>query len=422
MKKVKWIVLLLICVVLAFFCAKRWNVWFGNPTEPHYISLHIPNRIQLTFGNDGEFSRNISWQCGDSLQTSNLFLTKNTSVDTVSIIAEGRVLHTIGGTTVSYHAKMKDLSAGVYSYSVSTGNQQSAWHPFEVKNDTDKFSFVYLGDIQDTINGKAGDFLANVYKQEKEAAFWILGGDVIERPQDRYWNEYFSAMDSIAQTMPIIAAPGNHEYLKTFPRKLEERFVCTFSYLLDSSYEGHAVFNTTYGNMAIITLDSNHNFWTLSSQRNWLKKALAASQNVKWKIVVLHHPIHSISGKMNNLQIKIAFNSLLKQYGVDLVLQGHEHSYARMISRKNDDFATPVYVVGNSAYKNYPPYRNENYDRFGSQMRFYQTINVNGDSLRLKTYAENETLFDDILLIKASHKTSIFDLSTGIPEQAVKFK
>lgn len=61
----------------------------------------------------------------------------------------------------------------------------------------------------------------------------------------------------------------------------------------------------------------------LFSQREWLKKTLKASDK-KWKIVMFHHPVYSIKGKMNNLPVRWMFDSLLREYGVDLVLQGHE--------------------------------------------------------------------------------------------------
>ena len=41
-------------------------------------------------------------------------------------------------------------------------------------------------------------------------------------------------------------------------------------------------------------------------------------------------------GKTNNLAVRWMFDGLFREYGVDLVLQGHEHNYARM-TNKNDE-------------------------------------------------------------------------------------
>lgn len=48
---------------------------------------------------------------------------------------------------------------------------------------------------------------------------------------------------------------------------------------------------------------------------------------------MLHHPVYSIKGKMNNLPVRWMFDGLFREYGVDLVLQGHEHNYARMTNK-----------------------------------------------------------------------------------------
>lgn len=49
----------------------------------------------------------------------------------------------------------------------------------------------------------------------------------------------------------------------------------------------------------------------LFSQREWLKKTLKASD----KIVMFHHPVYSIKGKMNNLPVRWMFDSLLRVRG-----------------------------------------------------------------------------------------------------------
>jgi hypothetical protein len=418
MKKLKWIILLLLILAIIFISIKRWKAWFGNPVEPPYSSLSEPGRIQLTFGSKGSFSRNISWQCGDSLMPSLLIYTKEQSNDTLSAPASGEMLLTTGGTTVSYHAGLTELTEGIYNYAVRTGGKQSEWYSFNVANPDTAFTFVYLGDIQDTINGITDSFVSHIRSLQPRAAFWVLGGDIIERPQDRYWNEYFTSMDSVSQTIPIIACPGNHEYVKGITRKLENRFIYTFSYFIESQYKEHAVFDLRYGNTAIITLDSNRDPWTLFSQRSWFKEALERAQDAEWKIVVIHHPIHSIRGKMNNFVVRTMFNSLISEYGVDLVLQGHEHGYARMISKdKNGDLKTPVYVVGQASPKDYRLYFNEKYDRFGSGLRFYHTVNVYQDSLIFKTFTKNNELYDAVSLKKEKDKISVSDNGKKIPEQ-----
>jgi len=415
-KRIKLLATFILLGITVFVGSKRWNAWFGNPVEPPYSSSNIPVRIQLTFGNEGPFSRNVSWQCGDTLAASRLFIVKSATTDTTVVTAEGKAIQTQGGITVSYHAKLTGLTEGEYSYSVCTGDKQSAWYDFTV-NASDRFRFVYIGDIQDTIGGTVGKLFTSISRKEKDAAFWILGGDVVERPQDRYWNEYFTSMDSIAQTTPVIACPGNHEYHKGFISTLEERFIYNFSYLVDSRSNGHAVFDTRYDNTAIITLDSNRDTWTLFSQRRWLKQALQKAQDAQWKIVVLHHPLYSVRGKLRHFFIRRLFDPLIREYGVDIVLQGHEHCYARMITKdKNNALTTPVYLISQASPKDYRIHFDKKYDRFGNGMRFYQIVHVAADTLSLKTYTENGDLYDWVCIVKNNGKPEVTDRAIDIPE------
>ena len=413
---IKLLAIIILLGIIVFIVSKRWNAWFDNPVEPAYASSAVPVRIQLTFGNGGLFSRNVSWQCGDTLAPSQLFIVKSPTTDTITVTAEGKVLRTQGGVTVSYYAQLNHLTEGEYSYSVCTGGNRSNWYNFTVSA-SDNFRFVYIGDIQDSIGGTAGKKFLSISRKEKDAAFWILGGDVVERPQDRYWNEYFTSVDSIAPTTPIIACPGNHEYHKGILSKLEERFIYNFSYLIDSRKDGNAVFDMRYGKLAIITLDSNRDTWTLLSQRNWLKQALQKAKDAQWKIVVLHHPIYSIRGKFRHFFIRRLFDPLLRKYGVDIVLQGHEHCYARRISKdKNNTLTTPIYVISQFSPKDYRINSDKNYDRFGNGMRFYQVFDVSADTLSFKTYTENGDLYDHVRMVKTNGNPQIVDLATGIPE------
>ena len=63
-KKIAWGIVLLILIVGGVICKIRWKVWFHNIPEIRYVLTEDPQRVFLTFGNDGELSRNVSWVCG----------------------------------------------------------------------------------------------------------------------------------------------------------------------------------------------------------------------------------------------------------------------------------------------------------------------------------------------------------------------
>jgi tartrate-resistant acid phosphatase type 5 len=67
-----------------------------------------------------------------------------------------------------------------------------------------------------------------------------------------------------------------------------------------------------------------------TKQKKWLAKVLSdKSPNVKWKIVVGHHPMYTGGSRTDGYDTKAIRRSLkpvFDKYGVDVYLAGHEHS------------------------------------------------------------------------------------------------
>lgn len=192
-----------------------------------------------------------------------------------------------------------------------------------------------------------------------------------------------------------------------------------FSYFLDSKVDDNMVYTLNYGNTQLFVLDSNREFFYLWTQRQWLEDQLQQSK-AKWKILVLHHPLYSIKGSNNNMTQRWMFDDLVRQYGVDLVLQGHEHAYDRMIGStyKNGAPAVPVYTVSHCSPKNYRILFDERFDKFGISSRYYQTVSVSGDTLTMACYDANTHALYDSLMIHVSPVKAhlVIDLGKDIPE------
>lgn len=417
-RKIIWGVVVALLIVGVAICKKRWSVWFGNAPEISYVLTSEPQRVILTFGNEGELSRNVSWVSGGTSRQARMEYTQIGSGDTLSVGGFSKFLKTLGGFTYANWAKFKNLTYGSsYSYRVWNDNRPSSWYSFTMQPDsTDHFSFVFMGDVQDTLHGKTRDFMENVRHRLPKAEFYMFVGDFAERPMNCFWDEVYQSVDSIAPSKPLIVSPGNHEYIKGLKRILEKRFTYAFSYLLESQYKDNSVFALDYKDATIITLDSNRDPWFMFSQREWLENQLRASTK-KWKIVMLHHPIYSIKGKMNNMSVRMMFNSLLEKYGVDLVLEGHEHNYARMTSKdENGEMTAPVHVVSHASPKGYRLAFNDKYDRFGTNHKFYQSIDVDSDTLQMRAFLEDGSLYDDICIVKNGSGTKVLDRAKDIPE------
>lgn len=403
---------MLMLVVLGILCYVRWEVWFGNVPEPPYSTPGKPQRILLTFGDEDMYSRNVSWSCGETLQAS--FLELADENDTLHIEATGEVFESRSGKAAYYVARLRHLQAGcLYSYRVCTNGHYSSWHHFNI-SDHSNASFLYVGDVQDTIAGITNQLLREAFRHHPEAQFLVCGGDLTERPIDAYWQETFDGLDSIGQSVPLLNATGNHDYLKGLIYRLERRFSLVHSYYLDSMEGVNQVFTLRYKDVQLFVLDSNREFFYLFTQRAWLKRQLEKS-TAKWKVVVLHHPLYSIRGKNNNLIQRWMFDDLIREYDVDLVLQGHEHAYARMTAHDDDEAETPVYVVSHLSPKNYRIEFDERFDKFGSGSRYYQKVVADDEQLILTAYdAVTNALYDSLVITKDK---DIEDFGKGIPEK-----
>ncbi len=98
-----------------------------------------------------------------------------------------------------------------------------------------------------------------------------------------------------------------------------------------------------------------------TAQKIWLEKVLSdPSKNIKWKIVVGHHPMYSGGGRTDGYDTKAIRRSLkpmFDKYGVDIYLTGHEHNLQHLVAAdsKTNHFIsgaasekTPVHLIPES--------------------------------------------------------------------------
>ena len=387
----KTIIIGIVVVAAAAFVWSKWETWFGNPDEPAYAPQAVPGRVMLTMGGGDEgcvpdeTCRNISWQYGDEVVDDSYV---ELNGDTVP--AKGEVFQSRGGKACYYHAKLKNLLPdSIYRYRVHNGDKVSEWYQFRTYT-TDSFAFLYAGDIQDTVGGCTNALLRRAVESHPDVQFIALGGDLAERPIDYYWQEVYDGFDGLRQSFPIVDITGNHDYLKGVICRLERRYPLIFSYYLDSKVGDNMVYTFRYGDMQIFCLDSNREFFYLPAQRKWLKERLSESQ-ARWKIVMLHHPLHSIGGAVNNLIQRWFFDDVIRENGVNLVLQGHEHAYARM----EKDGTT--YTISHCSPKNYKTSQDDRFDKVVKTGRFYQIVRIDSSGMVMEAYnADSGELVDKV--------------------------
>lgn len=414
-KRLKWLAIAVVLVGLVIWVDSRWNDWFYNPEEEPYEVSKVPTRVLLTFGDEGEKSRYVSWVCDTTVDSGASLLLVANEGDTISIPARGEIFHSRAGKATFYRAEIKCenlIPDCTYYYCVQTNGQRSKWYNFSVSNpDSQAFSFLYFGDVQDTINGIANKLIKEALRNHPDVEFVAFGGDLIERPMDSYYGETFRSIDSICTAMPVIDVTGNHDYLKGVIKKCERRFALTFPYFLkgmDERGDKNHLYSFHYHNTDFYLLDSDREPWNLFQQRLWLEEQLKKSSGTH-KIVLIHHPLYSIKHENNNIIQRWMFNELLREANVELVLQGHEHGYSHCTAdenplKGNDCKNPPLYTISHCSPKNYSLHPTERFYPVFAEDRYYQVIRVDAKVITMLGYNANTgEMIDSVCIFQSKH-------------------
>jgi hypothetical protein len=170
-----------------------------------------------------------------------------------------------------------------------------------------------------------------------------------------------------------------------------------------------------YQNARFVVLNSN---MRLQEQAEWLDKTLAANTS-RWVVCSFHHPIFSTAKDRDNAQLRALWKPILDKYNVDLVLQGHDHTYGRTgletphvetvgnvpigVTHQDKHIGT-VYVVSVSGPKMYNIDQKPFMVRVAEDTQLYQLIHIDRDKLRYESRTANGELYDAFELSKVDGK------------------
>jgi 3',5'-cyclic AMP phosphodiesterase CpdA len=376
-----------------------------------YPPSSFPDRIILGYKGDPATSQAVNWRT-DSTVTAGVaaiheadpspdFPSKARTIQaaTHKVVIEGKTAH--------YHeANFGDLKPSTqYVYRVGDGKSWSEWFHFKTASDKpEPLSFVYFGDAQNDIRSLWSRVVRGAYSNIPKANFLIHAGDLINRSNSDYeWGEWFEAGGWINGMVPNLAAPGNHEYFTDTDKKekVSKHWRPQFA-LPENGPAGleETAYYIDYQGSRFIFLNSEEatiGRKELDKQADWFEQVVKENPN-RWTIVVHHHPIFSTKKGRDNDEWRDKMEPLYRKHKVDIVLQGHDHTYGRGInmpigqSRKKPD--GPIYVVSVSGPKQYDIGLQDWMDRAASNTQLYQVITVDHNKLAFKAFTVNGDLYD----------------------------
>lgn len=230
---------------------------------------------------------------------------------------------------------------------------------------------------------------------------------------------------ALLRMLPLATTIGNHESKGTDYK---------YHYNNPNSEDGLGSTNSgsdyyfSYGNVLFISLNSNNR--NTVEHRELLKKAVESNPDAKWKVVMFHHDIYG-SGQPHSdtdgANLRALFAPLMDEFGIDMCLTGHDHSYARSYLMADgtaiqyDDSVAinpegTLYIAAGSASgsKFYKLATTKQYyiaERSDTQIPTFSTIDFSDESIVIKTYDYNGNKYaDDYTLYKTGEKVSMKDL------------
>jgi hypothetical protein len=367
-----------------------------------------PDRIILTWSADPSTTMSVTWRTDTSVS------------EAFAEIAEaddgpdfGKKARRVQATTERYETNTGPAHShsvtftglrpgGVYLYRVGAGKHWSEWNQFRTAGRPgEPLTFLYLGDVQSEIYSLWSRVIRRAFAAAPDARFIVYAGDLINNnDRDEQWGEFHAGAGFIHRMLPVLAAPGNHEYSLS-DRRISVNWRPQFTFPMNGPTGlEETCYYLDIQDVRLVVLNSVVH---RSEQAGWLEKVLSGSSH-RWKIAVFHHPIYSSARGRDNKELRELWQPLFDKYGVDLVLQGHDHTYARTGPRRFDgparDGGGTVYVNSVSGAKMYALDPHDVFERVAEDTQLFQVIRIEGDRLSFEAHTATGTLYDAFQLRK----------------------
>ncbi|RAK01670.1 purple acid phosphatase family protein [Aliidiomarina maris] len=372
-----------------------------------YVASAFPDRIILLPGQHAATEQRLSWRTNTAVERSLVQLTVAQNTPGLHLTAhevegEWRLGESENGQAHHHAAVLSDLKPDtLYAYRVMGQDTWSEWFQFK----TPKASFspstvLYFGDAQNAVLSHYARTVREAIRRTPHAEVMLYAGDLVNSRYgvlDDEWGEWFEATGWMGASMMQVPVTGNHEFIEDEQevRHLVSAWPLQFN-LPTNGPEGlqDTVYFTDYQGVRYIALDSTQAVQSVDSARlqgEWLKQVLADNPN-QWTVVIQHHPMFSVSLGRDNPILRQYWQSVFEEFGVDIVLQGHDHTYGRSMANEQG----PVYVVSVAGPKMYLVSENaeQHMLRNAEDVQLFQHLTFTEQSLEYRAYTVTGELYD----------------------------
>ncbi len=373
--------------------ATKWTQWKNNWNN--YSSNY--EHVSLTPGAD-ETQLNFAWYSHTAETPSVRIATKQNMDGAKEFAGTQTDAVTIDGVKYfSNKAIVKDLKENTkYYYQVFQNGKWQDAESYTTKS-FNSFSFLYVGDPQigasknqtsteqekmvsagNEVSSSAADNLAarndgynwnnilnDAIKDHGDVSFIVSAGDQVNAGKnEREYAAYLGA-DALA-SLPVATTIGNHDSVSnqyTLHFNNPNAFSDTDANYIQGKTEAGTDYYYRYGNTLFMVLDTNN--YNCATHENVMKKAISENKDAKWRIVVFHQDIYGSGydhSDSDGMVLRTQLTPLMDKYDVDVVLQGHDHTYSRTYQLQGDgkshtaygkdvDMKAADYITQNNCYQ-----------------------------------------------------------------------
>ncbi|MCF7222738.1 metallophosphoesterase [Lysobacter sp. TLK-CK17T] len=383
-----------------------------------YAPSGFPDRIVATPAQDAAHGFAVAWRTDATVSAPMLeVVVAGDSPDLGvprRITASTRTLRRENGVAHHHRADVDGLEAGtLYAYRVQGDRTWSPWMQLRTAGDASApLELLYFGDTQNKNASLTTRVVREALRHAPDVRLVLYAGDLVsggDGEDDNEWGEWFDATGVLSTSSMTAPAPGNHEYFEEFEDTPQERRVLGAHWPLQFALPrngiagGDGVATTywfDYQDVRVVVVDGTSalDLGTAAAQAEWLDGVLAANPR-RWSVVLVHQPFYSPRAGRDNVELKRHLLPVIERRRVDLVLQGHDHTYGRRGSESGDD--TPVYAVSVAGAKQYrlSERARATMDPVGEDTQLFQVIRIVDGRLRYEARTATGRLYDAFELV-----------------------
>ncbi len=398
-----------------------------NFYKPERGSAPSPDHIMLSFCGDAHTNIAVSWRTSEDIESGYMLFHKDDEAAQTRVDAISKRIESDIDISVYHWAQATNLEPGAkYYYTVGNDEHRSGEFSFETEPENlTKFSFLLITDHQKGSPAQlpdysyVGNLLKNALAKHPECRFILTAGDNCDNGQnDLQWNGMFSGLKGIIESVPYMMTTGNHDnrgFITYFPEPIG-KFYLEHSDFFDSQFEysyplngpeGYKTENYSfdYGNAHFLIMGIN----APEIVEDWAYDDLQASDKT-WKLGTYHFPIYPVMPEGQNDDGYPWLRKPIEDGRLDILFEGHEHSFARTYPIKGDELfdkpseGTVHYIAGNGGGNIYHSnaqkiwhccfYPQE--ERVG----LYAIVTIDGSRLTATAYMDDGRIVDEFTIDK----------------------